>query len=78
MEKIRGKVLAVNISQKKGEKKNNINCGIFIENLGLENRRSCGSRHPQKVSLFARESIEKIKSKGTRCELWRFRGKSYY
>jgi len=37
MKKICGKVLAVNISQAKGEKKNNIGCGLFIENLGLEN-----------------------------------------
>jgi hypothetical protein len=31
------KILAVNISQKKGEKNNNIACGLFLENLGLEN-----------------------------------------
>ena len=37
MEKIRGKVLSVNISQNKGEKKKNINSGLFIESLGLEN-----------------------------------------
>ena len=37
MKKICGKILAVNISQAKGEKKNNIGCGLFIENLGLEN-----------------------------------------
>jgi hypothetical protein len=37
MNKICGKILAVNISQKKGEKKNNIGCGLFLENLGLEN-----------------------------------------
>jgi hypothetical protein len=37
MNKICGKILAVNISQKKGEKKNNIACGLFWENIGLEN-----------------------------------------
>jgi MOSC domain-containing protein YiiM len=63
MEKIRGKVLAVNISQKKGEKKNNINRGLFIENLGMENDAHAEAGIRQ-VSLLARESIEKIKAKG--------------
>ncbi len=63
MEEIRGKVLAVNISQKKGEKKNNINCGLFLENLGLENDAHAEAGIRQ-VSLLAKESIEKIRAKG--------------
>jgi MOSC domain-containing protein YiiM len=63
MEKIQGKVLAVNISQKKGEKKNNIDCGLFLENLGLENDAHAEPGIRQ-VSLLARESIEKIRAKG--------------
>jgi MOSC domain-containing protein YiiM len=63
MEKISGKILAVNISQKKGEKKNNINCGIFLEDLGLENDAHAEPGIRQ-VSLLARESIEKIRAKG--------------
>ena len=63
MEKIRGKVLAVNISQKKGEKKNNIECGLFLENLGLENDAHAEAGIRQ-VSLLAKESIEKIRAKG--------------
>ena len=59
----RGKILSVNISEKKGEKKGNIGCALLIENLGLENdaHAEVGIRQ---VSLLARESIEKIKAKG--------------
>jgi MOSC domain-containing protein YiiM len=63
MEKIYGKILAVNISQNKGEKKENIVCGLFIENLGLKDdaHAEIGIRQ---VSLLAKESIEKIRAKG--------------
>ena len=64
MEKICGKVLAVNISQKKGEKKNNINCGLFLENLGLENDAHAEAGIIRQVSLLAKGSIEKIRAKG--------------
>ncbi len=63
MIKIIGKILAVNISQKKGEKKTNIDCGLFLENLGLENDAHAEPGIRQ-VSLLAKESIEKIKAKG--------------
>jgi len=63
MKKLYGKVLAVNISQKKGEKKNNIDCGLFLENVGLENDAHAESGIRQ-VSLLAKESIEKIRAKG--------------
>lgn len=64
MEKICGKVLAVNISQKKGEKKNNIDCGLFLENLGLEKDAHAEANILRQVSLLAKESIEKIRAKG--------------
>ena len=63
IEKICGKILAVNISRKKGEKKNNVNCGLFLENLGLENDAHAEPGIRQ-VSLLAKESIEKIRAKG--------------
>ena len=63
MKKIQGKVLAVSISQKKGEKKENIACGLFMEELGLENDAHAEAGIRQ-VSLLARESIEKIRAKG--------------
>jgi MOSC domain-containing protein YiiM len=63
MKNIQGKILAVNISQKKGEKKHNINCGLFVEDLGLD-----GDAHAEvgirQISLLAKESIEKIREKG--------------
>jgi MOSC domain-containing protein YiiM len=62
--KIKGKVLAVNISEKKGEKKNNIACGLFLENLGLENDAHAQAGIIRQVSLLAKESIEKIRAKG--------------
>lgn len=63
MKKICGKILAVNISEKKGEKKNNIDCGLFLENLGLKNDAHAEPGIRQ-VSLLAKESIEKIRAKG--------------
>lgn len=59
----RGKVLAVNISQNKGEKKSNIGCGKFVENLGLENDAHAEAGIRQ-VSLLSKESIDKIREKG--------------
>jgi MOSC domain-containing protein YiiM len=63
MKKTQGKILAVNISQKKGEKKQNIPCGLFMEDIGLD-----GDAHAEsgirQVSLLAKESIEKIRAKG--------------
>ncbi len=58
-----GKILAVNISQKKGEKKQNIPCGLLMENSGLKDDAHAGSEIRQ-VSLLAKESIEKIRAKG--------------
>lgn len=53
----------MNSSHKKGEKKSNIDCGRFLENLGLEN--DAHAEHGiRQVSLLARESIEKIRNKG--------------
>jgi MOSC domain-containing protein YiiM len=63
MVNIKGKILSVNISPNKGEKKQNISCGLFIENHGLKDD---GHAEPgiRQVSLLAKESIEKIRNKG--------------
>ncbi len=58
-----GKVLAINISRNKGEKKSNIGCGLFLENLGLENDAHAEAGIRQ-VSLLSKESIDKIREKG--------------
>jgi len=64
MHNVKEKILAVNISQQKGEKKNNIGCGLFLENLGLENDAHAQADIIRQVSLLAKESIEKIRAKG--------------
>ena len=63
MKKISGTVLAVNISEKKGEKKHNIGCALLVVDHGLKDDAHVGSWIRQ-VSLLARESIEKIRAKG--------------
>lgn len=56
-------IVAVCISQKKGQKKKNVGKGMLIENHGLEGDAHAGEWHRQ-VSLLAEESIEKMKEKG--------------
>jgi MOSC domain-containing protein YiiM len=59
----RGKVLAVNISEKKGTKKTNIQSCSIVKEYGLKGDAHAGPWHRQ-VSLLANESIQKIKAKG--------------
>ena len=59
----RGKVLAVNISEKKGTKKTNIQSCALLKDLGLKGDAHAGPWHRQ-VSLLANESIEKMRTKG--------------
>ena len=63
MREMQGKVLSVNISQAKGEKKHNIGCGLLLVNHGLKDDAHVGSWIRQ-VSLLANESIDKIREKG--------------
>jgi molybdopterin adenylyltransferase len=63
MQKVTARVLAVNISDKKGEKKTNVGKCRLLKDLGLENDAHAGFMHRQ-VSLLAQESIQKIKDKG--------------
>ncbi|NLW23011.1 MAG: MOSC domain-containing protein [Tissierellia bacterium] len=58
-----GKVLAVNISHKKGIVKKPIEKGNFIEGFGLEGDAHGGNWHRQ-VSLLGIESIRKMKEAG--------------
>lgn len=52
------KVVAINISKKKGIPKEQIKEGIFIEDFGLEGDAHGGKWHRQ-ISLLAQESIDK-------------------
>ncbi|SHM45463.1 molybdenum cofactor synthesis domain-containing protein [Caldanaerovirga acetigignens] len=58
-----GRIVAVSISEKKGEKKQNVRRARLIEDFGLEGDAHAGSWHRQ-VSLLAKESIEKMKKMG--------------
>lgn len=58
-----GKILSVNISKKKSEKKYNINSSRALIDMGLENDAHAGAQFRQ-ISLLAAESIEKIRQKG--------------
>lgn len=60
---MKGKVLSVNISQEKGEKKKNTGTCRFIKGLGVANDAHAGFGIRQ-VSFLARESIEKIRDRG--------------
>jgi len=54
-----GKVLSINISDKKGVIKTPIEEGNFIEEHGLDNDAHAGKWHRQ-ISLLAQESIDKM------------------
>ena len=59
----KGKVVAVSIGHRKGEKKTNIRECKLIVDKGLEDDAHAGNWHRQ-VSLLAVESISRIKDKG--------------
>lgn len=58
-----GRIVAVCISQQKGERKKNVGCGNLVPNHGLEGDAHAGPWHRQ-VSLLALESIQKMQAKG--------------
>src|SRR5699024_9504803 len=60
---IMAKVIAINISEKKGEIKHPIEKGFFKENHGLIEDAHAGKWHRQ-VSLLGNESIEKMQRLG--------------
>jgi molybdopterin adenylyltransferase len=62
-ETVKGRVLAVNISEKKGTKKTNIQSCALLKDFGLKDDAHGGPWHRQ-VSLLADESIEKMRTKG--------------
>lgn len=57
------KVIAINISEKKGVPKVTIDEGEFIEDHGLKGDAHAGNWHRQ-VSFLGNESIEKVKALG--------------
>ena len=57
------KVIAINISEKKGVPKTTIDMGEFIEDFGLKGDAHAGNWHRQ-VSFLGQESIDKVKALG--------------
>jgi molybdopterin adenylyltransferase len=57
------RVISVNVSKDKGEKKHNIEKCLLIKDMGLKDDAHAGFMHRQ-VSLLAQESINKIKNMG--------------
>jgi MOSC domain-containing protein YiiM len=60
---MKGRIISVNVSDKKGEKKHNIDRCLLTAGHGLELDAHAGPWHRQ-VSLLAAESIDKIKKMG--------------
>ena len=60
---MKGKVIAINRSEKKGVMKTPVGEGVFIENFGLEGDAHGGNWHRQ-VSLLGQESIDKMVALG--------------
>ena len=58
-----GKVVAISISGKKGEKKHNTHEAMLIEEVGIEHDVHAEGGHRQ-VSLLMEESIERMRSEG--------------
>ena len=59
----KGTVVAVNISQTKGDQKQNVGKAQILKGFGIQGDAHGGQWHRQ-VSLLARESIEKIRELG--------------
>jgi len=58
-----GRILAVCISERKGERKKAISSGLLIENFGLQGDAHAGDWHRQ-ISLLGDESIDKMRALG--------------
>ena len=68
-----GKIMAVNISEKKGTQKKNVHSARLMEEFGIEKDAHAGKWHRQ-VSLLSYEKIEEFKAKGAtdrRRSIWR-------
>jgi len=57
------KIISINTSENKGERKTSVNEAFLIEGKGIEGDAHAGFKHRQ-VSLLAMESIQKMQEKG--------------
>lgn len=58
-----GKIISINISTRKGEKKTSVQSAVLKENFGIVGDAHAGDWHRQ-VSLLAIESVDKMRGKG--------------
>ena len=63
MQRNMGKIVSINISQRKGEKKTSVQSAILKENHGIVGDAHAGDWHRQ-LSLLAVESVDKMRGKG--------------
>ncbi|ACR79414.1 MULTISPECIES: MOSC domain-containing protein [Kosmotoga] len=68
---IRGSILSINISRKKGMKKIPVQKAVLIENHGIEGDAHAGDWHRQ-VSMLALSSIEKMRAMGLQIDFGDF------
>ncbi len=61
----RGEIAAISISGMKGEKKQNVQEGLLLKNLGLQDD-AHGEGGLRQVSLLMDESIQKMRSRGVK------------
>ena len=66
-----GKIMAVNISEKKGTQKKNVHSARLMEEFGIEKDAHAGKWHRQ-VSLLSYEKIEEFRKKGAQIGLGAF------
>ncbi len=60
---MKGEIVSVNISDRKGVRKKKVEEGLLVPEHGIENDAHAGNWHRQ-VSLLASESIDKMREKG--------------
>ncbi len=60
---MKGEIVSINISDKKGVKKKGVDEALLVADHGLEKDAHAGDWHRQ-VSLLASESIDKMRDKG--------------
>jgi cyclic pyranopterin phosphate synthase len=58
-----GKIISINISQRKGEKKTPVKAAVLKENHGIVSDAHAGDWHRQ-VSLLATESMDQMRGRG--------------
>lgn len=64
MREMKGKVVSINISEKKGERKTPVQEAVIKEDFGIEGDAHASSEWQRQVSLLAIESVRKMQEMG--------------